>query len=579
MRREYTLTRRGFLTAAASASVMLAACSASGGNQNGQAVASYEPFDKMTDGDGTFSYNAADNGVELHHCDILCPSFFIYAGNKDHDGAADLVGQLNMADTVDTWRGTITVVNPIDGQSYSDADADHFIELVDAAGPVNDVKVIGIDDGTDFVLGPLASKLYCVAGIMTYGGSGNADASGAPFVPAYLSGASDAARSTLVSANGATETSDGIYENSDDPLKRVVVANDPDLATAFSNAWDQVFSQNYRQHNEKTEFYMTTAAAQTDPYPLYSIPSFDESVATYVEHYNESVDGLDGEYTWFEYVPTQVANADEGSVPLVVTLHGNLNDTRCQIDASGWPELAVQEGFIVAAPEWQDVVYESMSTDPEPNFFNCDGLQNDRIVTWVQLIEKTYPQIDTSRIYVTGLSAGASASELYGVKYSNVFAAVGAVSGPGIDKQELTTLSQSWDGPEVPLVYFCGDHDFFGMIPVDLSSPNAYKVDDAGTTIAKVDPNVYIFPVIQAFQRINGLTVSEAPDLSLNEWYGIQFDETNDIKLGEKDAQEGVLYDANGTAIVKLLAIKDQAHWNWKPEAAYLWEFFKNFSR
>jgi hypothetical protein len=27
------------------------------------------------------------------------------------------------------------------------------------------------------------------------------------------------------------------------------------------------------------------------------------------------------------------------------------------------------------------------------------------------------------------------------------------------------------------------------------------------------------------------------------------------------------------------VAIKDQAHWNWKPEAAYLWDFFKSFTR
>ena len=59
----------------------------------------------------------------------------------------------------------------------------------------------------------------------------------------------------------------------------------------------------------------------------------------------------------------------------------------------------------------------------------------------------------------------------------------------------------------------------------------------------------------------------------------IKFDETNYIMLGEKRAQENVLNGTDGAPIMKLIAIYDQAHWNWKPEASYLWEFFKNFSR
>jgi hypothetical protein len=144
---------------------------------------------------------------------------------------------------------------------------------------------------------------------------------------------------------------------------------------------------------------------------------------------------------------------------------------------------------------------------------------------------------------------------------------------------EIAKLAEDWDGTPVPFTYLCGDHDFFGMIPVDLSSKNAFKVDDKGTSIATVDPRVPIFPLIQAYQKINGLEVAEDMDLSLNKWYGIKFDETNDITLGEKTAQEGVLNGADGTPIMKLVAIKDQAHWNWKPEAPYLWEFFQNFSR
>ena len=88
-----------------------------------------------------------------------------------------------------------------------------------------------------------------------------------------------------------------------------------------------------------------------------------------------------------------------------------------------------------------------------------------------------------------------------------------------------------------------------------------------------------IFPIIQAYMKVNGFDVPEEPDMAANEWYGIKFDETNDIMLGEKSAHEGVLKGADGQPLMKLVAIADQAHWNWKPEAAYLWDFFKGFSR
>jgi hypothetical protein len=470
----------------------------------------------------------------------------------------------------------VTVVNPSAGDTYTEADADAFVELAAAGGACNNVKVIGVDEGADFVLGALAPKLYFVAGIMTYGGT-EAAAEGVPFVPAYLANAPQAAVDALIASNGAEQVSEGLYENSEDALKRVVVAADADVTTAFANAWEQLFLRNYRQHNEVTEFYMANVVDYTDPYPLYHFPDFAQF--DYVENYNEAVDGLEGAYTWFEVVPTRLKDAEAGSIPAIVTLHGNLNDTRVQIESSGWMDLAETEDMIILAPEWQDVVYESGSDEPLPNFFECDGLQNDRIVTWLDMMLAKYPQIDATRVYITGLSAGSSASELYGVKYADRFAAVGGVSGPGIDKEEIAELAEKWDGPQVPFTYFCGDHDFFGMIPVDGSSQNSFPVDEQGTRIQSVDPRVPIFPLLQAYQKINGLEVTEEMDMAANEWFGIKFDETNDIMLGEKKAQENLLKDADGNAVMRLIAIYDQAHWNWKPEAAYLWEFFKGFSR
>jgi hypothetical protein len=36
--------------------------------------------------------------------------------------------------------------------------------------------------------------------------------------------------------------------------------------------------------------------------------------------------------------------------------------------------------------------------------------------------------------------------------------------------------------------------------------------------------------------------------------------------------------DKNGV-VMELAAIKDLAHWNYKPEAQYIWNFFEKYSR
>lgn len=495
---------------------------------------------------------------------IASPAFFIYAGNKTESEAEALVTDIGLAPMVEKYAGSVTVVTPLDNVAYGEEDASMFNSLL---GIVSNVKVIGIDDGATFVNNSILPQAYAVAGIMTYGGEMGEVNATIP-VPAYLSNAPENAKAVYEKANESDESG----------LAKVVEGSDETLGEAFTHAWDAIFSKNYRQMNEVTEFYNVPATAVTDPYPLYAlvIDMEEDFGVKYMPHYNEPLNG-EGQYTWFEYVPYSTMNATEGTVPLVVTLHGNGNDARIQGETTGWVELAGKEGFMVVAPEWQDVVLDSATHEPSPNFFNCNGLEGDKLIEWIAFLEEKYPQIDKSRIYVTGLSAGASASSLYAVKYSNVFAAAGAVSGPGVDKQELLQLAENYEGGEVPYLYICGDHDFFGMIPVDGSSPYQFHITP-DLTITMADPNVSMFEFIQAYQKVNDIPVSETYNLSLNEYYGVALENEHWTKLGFKDMVEGTLSNNNGT-IIKLAAIKNQAHWNYKPEAEYIWNFFKNYAR
>lgn len=518
-----------------------------------------------------YAYDATQDGYKSIRSDVLTPKYYIFDGNKTVDEANELIEELEMLDNIQEWAGQVYVINPLDGKKYGDDDKEAFIDLV--GGAINNVKVIGIDDGATFVNNYISQSCYFIAGMMLYGGEMNEGLETSDVVPVYLSKSSDTVVDYYKNANGATNKSKKkgyeLYTNENKTLQAVAVASKKKekLADAFDNAWESVLSKNYRQHNNLAEFYMLDARRATENYDLIEAPIFEELGITYNQEIDQSVTGMDGKYTWFEYVPNTVESSEEKSVPLVVSLHGNQNDPRLQGDTTGWPELAAKENFIVVAPEWQP---------KDINFFKVDGLGEDGVMNLIKDLQVKYPQIDPSRIYVNGLSIGGAESFLLGVQHSNIFAGVGVVSGVNVFADQVTEIANNYSGGEIPLLYLCGDRDFFQMIPVDGSSKfgTAYLFGDQ---VWDKDKNVHIFSSLQAYQKVNGLEVSEM-NMDDNEYYGIALDNQQWIKLGDKDMYTGTLSNKNGI-VMELAAIKDLAHWNYKPEAEYIWNFFERYSR
>ena len=517
-----------------------------------------------------YFYDATASGYKSERSDILTADYYIFAGNKNEEEANKLVSELNMLDTVQEWGSRVYVLNPINGKEYTDEDREALIDLVGVG--IRNVKVIGIDEGATFVNNNISQSCYFIAGIMTYGGEMDKDLKKNDVVPAYLSNPNKNAEKFYKSINGATEEEKKddytIYRNKQNGLQAVAVSNGKEsLAEAFKNAWKSIFSQNYRQHNSISEFYNLSARDVTSDYEILQTPIFDEIGVTYNQMIDKDVTGMDGKYTWFEYVPKTIEKSEDKSVALIVALHGNQNDPRLEGDSTGWPELAAKENFIVVAPEWQE---------KDINYFKCDGLGGEGVMKLIEDLKVKYPQIDPSRIYLTGLSIGGAETFLLGAQYSNIFAAVAGVSGVNVFADQVTDLANNYTGGEIPLLYMCGDHDFFQMIPVDGSSKYGTQYL-YGKQVWDEDRNTHIFSSIQAYQKMNGLKVSEM-DMSANEFYGIALDNQRWIKLGEKDMLTGTLSNENGI-IIELAALKNVAHWNYKPESEYIWNFFKNYRR
>ncbi|MDU3520952.1 MAG: PHB depolymerase family esterase [Clostridium saudiense] len=561
----------------------LISCGNSVTNTSGNNIESSEQAQVLNDGsklklakneDGTdtnyYYYNAYEDGFTPTRADVVIPTYYIFAGSKTQEEANKIVEELNMINNLEQWGAQVYVVNPLNEEGYGNDDKEAFIDLVGIG--VKNVKVIGIDEGSTFVNNYISQSCYFVAGMMLYGGEINENLEKNDVVPAYLSNSNENVQAFYKHINEATEEENSdkytIYRNKDNSLQAVAVSSkEEDLSEAFNNAWESIFSQNYRQHNDISEFYNLSARDVTDSYDLIEIPIFEDLDISYNQMIDESVTGMSGKYTWFEYVPNSINESENESVPLIVNLHGNQNDPRLQGDSTGWPELAAKENFIMVAPEWQD---------KEVNFFGCDGLGEEGVMNLIKDLKVKYPQIDPSRIYLTGLSIGGAESFLLGAKYSDVFAAVGIVAGVNVFAEEVAEISENYTGGEVPLLYICGDHDFFQMIPVDGSSQYGTQYL-YGDQVWDEDENTHIFSSLQAYQKINGLEVTEM-DMSKNEYYGIGLDNQQWTKLGDKDMYTGTLSNENGV-VMELAAVKDLAHWNYKPEAEYIWNFFKNYER
>jgi len=149
-----------------------------------------------------------------------------------------------------------------------------------------------------------------------------------------------------------------------------------------------------------------------------------------------------GSRPYFVYTPTsyQVGTA----VTLLVMLHGCAQTAGDFAAGTHMNQLAEQYGFIVVYPQQTPTYNPNLCWDwfTPSNQTRGRGEPAD-IAGIVQTIVEQTAQwtIDTSRIYVAGISAGAAMAVILGATYPDIFAAIGVHSG--VEYQAATSLTHS----------------------------------------------------------------------------------------------------------------------------------------
>lgn len=494
------------------------------------------------------------------------PAFFIFPDQKlDEKSALDLAKELKIIEIAAEFGGRICVVNPA-GAKWQASDVQAFRDLMGRSGAATNVKVVGIGNGATFV------NQYLAATDLTGAIAGIVSINGAPGkvcalpVPAYIGGknAAKAAKPYQTTSNAAPA----------DPLQQVVVNTDAkaSVAALFADAWDKVLSANYRYNNLYRTFYMSRGIDNPEgvkTFELVSIPMFDKldiqrNVVEYPVVDTNAAGGVENpdKYLWYEYLPKQAREAAKGTVPLVVMLHGHGNDPRTQSETAGFVELAAEEGFMVVEMEWQG-----------SNGFIAMGL--DGIEAVISVLKEKYPQIDGSRIYCEGLSAGAMTSNMLGVRKSHLFAAVaghsgGIFSGNGLgyygygSEPLMNEAIQKRGYVEVGYCSVAGTHDdVIRYLRPDNWQGNPYL-------------NVW-----RIYQTINDMEVTGDLDFNVDATFGLKLQDRQQIHTGKGEditMEFGQLYKGN-KPMIRLIAINNYGHWNFKPAARLIWDFWRHFSR
>jgi len=490
------------------------------------------------------------------------PAYLIYADKeRTSDEAKQLIDALGMPAHLEEYKARAIVVGPTNGTAYGPADLTAFQELLRTRRSSN-LKVIGVGAGATFVNSVISKYAFAVAGILSYGGTVQKGVSSSIPVPAYVHGSDRAVAGLYIAANGATAKVDesSAYTRYGNPathaaLQRVVVSKLPDtkenLAQAFENAWKTVFSRNYRLYMSQTESYSQgfDPNDHTEPWELEPYVMYDELGIRY-EAVTEELPGL-GLSLRYEYVPRKALDAPAKSVPLVIMLHGNTNDPRIQGESSGWVEVAAKHTIVLTSVEWQGRTFQDTT-------FVAVG-EAGTMAILDRLVAK-YSQIDPSRVYLTGLSAGAMNSFGYGVNNIKRIAGVAGHSAPfGPPTLPDAAAKGKSAGQYLPMYAIAGNRDMYKPLPVN-QTPRSF------------------YTVIRAFALLDDINVPEVPDLAVNEMFGVKLDGPGWSELAGRRAMVGTLSNSQG-AMIRLVALDPYGHWNFKPAADDMWAFLSRFRR
>ena len=196
------------------------------------------------------------------------------------------------------------------------------------------------------------------------------------------------------------------------------------------NRYDMTITVSDGVNSDVVDFAVTVLNdTSDDPITFAECAAYTNNQGNAVANYQEcTVTKDDSGRTFIIYVPPAYENRT-GSVPLLFSLHGYTSRANWNLLYTGFQEYADQEGFIIAYP--QGTILESTGE----THWNVGGWTTDSTADDVGFLGVVADylgaafEIDTERVYSTGMSNGGFMSYKLACDDSGRFAAVSSVTG------------------------------------------------------------------------------------------------------------------------------------------------------
>jgi len=150
------------------------------------------------------------------------------------------------------------------------------------------------------------------------------------------------------------------------------------------------------------------------------------------------------EYEWYEYIPSNLEG--DKPVPLVISIHGASSTGLDQASGTSWHLLAEREGFIVLYPTAYRETFDRESGKKATWDTSAEGNDMAFLEGLIDYAVTTH-NIDTSRVYMSGVSMGDLMTSAFARKNGDLLAGVGLNNGPDLE-QNIVNQQGELDTPD-----------------------------------------------------------------------------------------------------------------------------------
>ena len=210
-----------------------------------------------------------------------------------------------------------------------------------------------------------------------------------------------------------------------------------------------------------------------------------------VEHIEESIgDNNNVPHNWNVYIPKYAQDHPSVKIPMVMTLHAAGNNIE-QAEGLGFPYVGAKSNFITVIPAsttpgiWNEP-YSKLSSYNDEEF----------LLKLISDVENHY-SIDTQKIYMSGISLGATMTADMGILHPEIFAGIDIVAGgPSLNADTVSNIQKrlSQSLTRLPIIFAVGTDD--GII---------FSKEDNDS---KAQIRAEAEPLFNTFKKMNNIAVT-----------------------------------------------------------------------